>query len=152
MKKVRRGLSKKYKRVLVGLDQNIRWGNELWQLIDYCQGIAKFPKAVKAINQYFEFKPFAIFYETQYGEEFEDAIIYRRWSNNRITMNSRIEYKNHKKYGKYIKFNIVEDRVGRSWQYQREAELRIYKDYYEIVPLTKWDYVGVYTLGWDEME
>ena len=55
-------------------------------------------------------------------------------------------------YGDYIKFNIVEDCTGRTYQLQREAELRIYKDYYEVIPLTKWNYVGVYTMGWDEME
>ena len=152
MRKIKRNLNKKYQKVVTAIDHYIKWGNDLSTLISYCQGMNKFPKAIKAINQNFEYQPFAVFYETQYGEEFEDSIIYRRWSNNRLKLNDKVSYKNYKRYGKCIRFRIVEDRIGRSWQYQREAELRIYKDRYEVVPLSKWDYVGVYTLGWDEME
>lgn len=152
MRKIKRNLNKKYQKVVTAIDHYIKWGNDLSTLISYCQGMNKFPKAIKAINQFYQNKPFAVYYDERINETFEDAIIYRRWSNDRITMDSRISYKNHKKYGNYIKFNIVEDCIGRTYQLQREAELRIYKDSYEVIPLTKWDYVGVYTLGWDEME
>ena len=152
MKKIKRNLNRKYQRILVGLDNYIKWGSELSTLISYCQGMNKFPKAIKAINQYFEYKPFAVYYEKQYGETFDDATIYRRWSNLRIDMSDTISYKNYKRHGKYIRFRIVVDCVSSSYQVQREAELRIYKDRYELIPLSKWDYVGVYTLGWDEME
>ena len=152
MKKIRRNLNKKYQKVLTVIDHYIKYGNGIYTLIETCQSLNRLPKAVKAINQYFEYKPFAVYYEKQYGETFDDATIYRRWSNLRIDMSDTISYKNYKRHGKYIRFRIVVDCVSSSYQVQREAELRIYKDRYELIPLTKWDYVGVYTLGWAEME
>jgi hypothetical protein len=152
MKKIKRNLNRKYQRILVGLDNYIKWGSELSTLISYCQGMNKFPKAVKCINQYFQNKPFSVFYDERIDESFEDAMICQRRTNNRISMKKRFYYKNYDRYGNYIKFNIVEECMGRTYQFQRKSELRIYKDRYEVIPLTKWNYVGTHTMWWAEME